>query len=62
MSNPKNKTLLDSTIKSIGETFGSVSGTKGKAGIAFIIASGDDADRLSEYIEKVWSKRKEQEK
>ena len=43
---------LDATVRELGERFGWVSGTKGPADIAFVVASGDDADKLSEYIKR----------
>ena len=44
--------VLDHTIRELGETYGEASATKGDAGIAFIVASGDAADRLSRYIKR----------
>jgi hypothetical protein len=44
--------LLDSTIRELGDSYGRVHGTKGKAGIAFIVASGDAADQLTKYIKR----------
>ena len=54
---PGHHALLDTTIRQLGSEFVAASGLKGKAGIAFIVASGDDADRLSKYIKRHWHRQ-----
>ena len=42
--------MMDHTVRELGDAFGRVSGTTGKTGISFIVASGDAAKKLDRYI------------
>ena len=44
---------LDMTIRELGQKYGKVSGTKGKAGLSFVVASGPDADKLDRYTARL---------
>jgi len=46
--------VLDCTVRDIASDFGSLSHIRKDAGIAFIIAEDEDADRLTRYIKRYW--------
>ena len=46
--------VLDCTVRDIASDFGSFSHVRKDAGLAFIVAMDDEADRLARYIKRYW--------
>lgn len=49
---PADVSLLDCTIRQLSEQCGMVSGTTGSSGVAFAVATGEDAMILSKWINR----------